>query len=182
MSMLKPQDILVLLKLVATPEDSACSYGRLATELQMSPSEVHQAIKRARQSRLVSQETRTALNNTAVAKAEFLEFLVHGLKYCFPPILGGETRGVPTAHAAPVLSSLFADNGLPPVWPDPDGSVRGLEFSPLYRTVPAACAKDGQLYDLLALVDAIRGGRARERHLAEEELKKRLLAGGARNA
>ncbi|MEW8571668.1 MAG: hypothetical protein AB2571_17810, partial [Candidatus Thiodiazotropha sp.] len=43
---LKPQDILVLLKLVAQG-DRAWSYNRLAVKLGMSPSEVHGAIKRA---------------------------------------------------------------------------------------------------------------------------------------
>jgi hypothetical protein len=61
-----------------------------------------------------------------------------------------------------------------PVWPDPEGEVRGEELRPLYRSAPGAARKDPALYELLALVDAIRGGRARERNLAVEELKGRL--------
>ena len=43
---LRPQDILVLLKLVAIGCND-WSYNRLAVELGMSPSEVHSALKRA---------------------------------------------------------------------------------------------------------------------------------------
>jgi hypothetical protein len=59
---------------------------------------------------------------------------------------------------------------LPPVWPDPDGEVRGGSFEPLHKAVPHAARKDPRLYELLALVDALRDGRARERQLAEKAL------------
>ncbi len=58
--------------------------------------------------------------------------------------------------------------------PDPKGEVRGESFSPLYKSAPKAAKKDPKLYELLVLVDAIRGGRARERGFAMKELKKRL--------
>jgi hypothetical protein len=81
---------------------------------------------------------------------------------------------MPTAHAAPPLSAQISSEDLPPVWPDPKGTVRGLALKPLYRTVPKAAKSDPKLYELLALVDALRMGRARERKLAEEGLKHRL--------
>lgn len=65
-------------------------------------------------------------------------------------------------------------NDVPPVWPHPEGEVRGYEFSPLYKSVPSAALKDKELYALLAIIDAIRDGRARERELAIKELLKRL--------
>ena len=46
----------------------------------------------------------------------------------------------------------------------------------LYASVPGAARRDRALYDLLALVDAIRIGRARERALAEKEITHRLRA------
>ncbi|MDT8445205.1 MAG: hypothetical protein RQ722_12995, partial [Desulfuromonadales bacterium] len=61
-----------------------------------------------------------------------------------------------------------------PVWPHPEGEVRGYEFSPLYKSVPDAALMDKELYAILALLDAIRDGRARERELAIKELKSRL--------
>jgi hypothetical protein len=49
-----------------------------------------------------------------------------------------------------------------------------MEFSPLYKSVPEAIRNDPGLYELLALLDAIRDGRARERKLAEKELTSRI--------
>ena len=63
---------------------------------------------------------------------------------------------------------------MPPVWPDPDGEVRGESLAPLHKSVPYAAKNDAQLYALLALVDAIRGGSARERDAARKELERRL--------
>jgi len=103
------------------------------------------------------------------------EFLLHGIQYVFVPERGELNRGFSTSYAAEPLVKLFADNPeLPPVWPDSEGEVRGESFSPLYKSVPKAIKQDAQLYMLLALVDAIRGGRARERELAKMELVKRL--------
>jgi len=48
---------------------------------------------------------------------------------------------------------------------------------PLYPSVPEAANKDEKLYELLALADALRVGRAREKELAIVELKKRLGIG-----
>ena len=135
----------------------------------MSPSEVHSGIRRATQARLFD-----AHRHIPILKA-LQEFLVHGLKYAFPPDRGILTRGIPTSYAAPpLLGKLIKTDELPPVWPDPEGQVRGYEFSPLYRSAPKAAARDQGLYQLLSLVDAIRDGRARERDLAVQELAARL--------
>jgi DNA-binding Lrp family transcriptional regulator len=49
---LKPQDVLVVLKLVVTGE-KPWSYNRLAVGLGMSPAEVHAAVKRLEAAQLV---------------------------------------------------------------------------------------------------------------------------------
>jgi hypothetical protein len=111
-----------------------------------------------------------------VVRNALIEFLVHGVKYSFPPIRGELTRGMPTSYAAPPLSKkIVQSKELPPVWPDKDGKVRGYSFAPLYKTVPQAARKDQELYELLALVDAVRDGRAREKSMAEKALTKRIL-------
>jgi hypothetical protein len=61
-----------------------------------------------------------------------------------------------------------------PVWPFEKGSERGYAFLPLYKKAPQAALKDHELYELLALVDALRDGSARERGLAKRELSARL--------
>src|SRR5687767_10937991 len=104
-----------------------------------------------------------------------LEFLVHGVRYAYPPDRGALTAGMPTGYAAPPLDKVIVQpDEPPPVWPYAQGMVRGYSFAPLYPSVPAAAARDPKLYELLALVDAIRDGRARERDLAAKELALRL--------
>jgi hypothetical protein len=42
------------------------------------------------------------------------------------------------------------------------------------KYAPYAARLDEKLYELLVLIDAIRGGQARERKIAIEELRKRM--------
>jgi hypothetical protein len=49
-------------------------------------------------------------------------------------------------------------------------------MAPLHKMVPVAILQDPVLYEILALIDAIRDGRSRERQLAERELVRRLQA------
>jgi hypothetical protein len=103
------------------------------------------------------------------------EFLIHGIKYAFPAERGGPSRGIPTSYAAAPLNRLIAAGDEPiPVWPHAKGEKRGIALAPLYKMAPIAALKDALLYEALALVDAIRDGRARERALAEQELIKIL--------
>lgn len=166
---LKPQDIVVLLKLIAV-RSKDWSFASLAADLFMSPSEVHAAIKRATVARLFDESRKSPVRKSLE------EFLVHGVKYAYPPQQGALTRGIPTSYAAYPLNEMLTlgTNDVPPVWPHPEGEVRGYEFSPLYKSVPSAALKDKELYAMLAIIDAIRDGRARERELAIKELLKRL--------
>jgi len=167
---LKPQDVLVLLKLVSYGAER-WTYAELAEDLRLSPSMVFSAIKRSQKARLLG----SGEGPLRPLRGNLQEFLVHGVKYVFPVIRGGLARGIPTAYAAPPLNrEISQSTDPPPVWPHPEGQVRGLEFSPIHRAAPGAALKDPKLYELLALSDAIRGGRARERELAIRELKVRL--------
>ncbi len=163
---MKPQDILVALKLLHS--DPAQTYEELGKSLAMSPSESHAAIRRLIESRLVEPDSRR------VIRQSLLRFLIHGVPFAFPAILRETTRGVPTAWGAPCLRGHIVSNDPPPVWPHPEGAVRGQALKPLYPSAVAAAAIDARLYDLLALVDAVRIGRARERKIAEEELTQRI--------
>jgi DNA-binding Lrp family transcriptional regulator len=164
---LRPQDILILLKL--SLQDGNWTYERVARELGLSTSAVHRSVERASAAGLFSRGRRT------VERQAFVEFLVHGSRFVFPPEWEGEARGVPTAWAALPLSSKLSTSGKnPPVWPDPHGKVLGIALKPLDPRVPHAVRRDKALGELLALVDAIRIGGARERGLATKELEKRL--------
>lgn len=167
---LKPQDALVLLKLVSVSPHK-WAYNTLAVELSMSPSEVHAAVKRSVAAGLANQSVPQIKPN--LSRLE--EFLIHGIQYVFVPDRGELTRGMPTAFAAePLVGKIVMPDEPPPVWPDPNGPVRGQAFSPLYKAAPKAAKNDAVLYQYLVLVDAIRGGRARERDMAINELKKRF--------
>ncbi len=48
------------------------------------------------------------------------------------------------------------------------------KYRTAYPSVPEAVLKDEKLYELLAITDAIRVGRTREKELAVEYLKKYL--------
>ncbi|MBL3588498.1 MAG: hypothetical protein JMN24_01725 [gamma proteobacterium endosymbiont of Lamellibrachia anaximandri] len=171
---LKPQDILFLLKLIAI-EDKRLSYGSLAFELGMSSSEVHAAAKRAIAARLAIQDE----DRVVPSVRNLEEFLIHGIRYAFVPERSGIVRGMPTAHAVSPLQDAFViSEEYPPVWPDAEGEVRGEGFSPLYKSASYAARRDSDLYELLALVDAIRGGRTRERELSVKLLKDRLAQYG----
>ena len=137
----------------------------------MSPSEVHAAVRRAQGSHLLhGSELGERPNRGAIE-----EFLIHGLKYAFPAERGEPTRGVPTSYAAKPLRQVVAlGKEPPPVWPYPTGSKRGISFQPLYKQAPKAALRDPVLYEYLALVDALRDGRARERKLAEKMIVSRL--------
>ena len=167
---LKPQDVVVALKLFGYPNGRP-PISIVASDLRLSPSEVHGAIQRLRSSKLLHGPVLKDKPNITGLE----EFLIHGLKYAFPAEHGEVTRGVPTSYAAePLKSEIATSNDLPPVWPWHDGDTRGVGLEPLYKSVPHAALRDPNLYQLLALVDAIRDGRARERNLAERDLVQRL--------
>jgi hypothetical protein len=91
-----------------------------------------------------------------------------------PPEKGGMTHGIPTASAAEPLNRKMTQEEPVPVWPFDEGDRRGYAFLPLYKRAPQAALKDRELYQLLALVDALRDGSAGERELAKRELSARL--------
>jgi hypothetical protein len=182
MSELKPQDVVLVLKLLAS-NSSAWTFGKLGKALGISTSHAFDSALRARHAKLlnISKARPTPPKARGVLlepnRTNLKEFLIHGVKYSFPVERGSVTRGVLTAEGASPLRENFADSSaLPPVWPWAKGTARGLAFSPLYDNVPEAATRDPRLHELLALVDAIREGRAREREIAIKELTARIDA------
>jgi len=166
---LKPQDVFIALKLLVL-DQKPWSYVKLANELFMSASEINAGVKRCLQAGLLVPSGISA--SPYANKKAMEEFLVHGVKYAFPPDQGAISRGMRTMYAAPSVAQEFVyDDNNPPVWPYAEGDARGPSFSPLYKSVPQAAEQDPELYMLLVLVDMIRGGRARERQFAELKLR-----------
>lgn len=119
------------------------------------------------------------LNQERVNRSGLLELFLHGLRYVFPAEKGVLTRDVPTTYAAsPIKKQIAPDVEPVPVWPYAEGTVRGYSFSPLHKKVPPAALEDQRLYELLALVEALRESGMRERELAGQEFKLRLEASG----
>ncbi len=170
--MLNGQDIVVLLKLAG--QDGGWTVRSLEGELGIPRAGVHRSLQRLNAAGLYDLDRR----RTNLSQAE--EFLIHAVKYLFPPELSGETRGIPTAWAAkPLADELAAQSDLPPVWPDPHGRQRGIALAPLHPAVPQLARRDPELAERLALLDAIRMGDARIRGLAAKLLSRRLAQASA---
>ena len=165
--MLKPIDLYVLIGLLAATPDPDWTQAVLAAKLGIPQPAMTRALQRLGQAGLWDRAERRA--DTSGAE----EILVHAARFLVPPRLGPVVRGLPTAYGAPPLADAFVAL-LPLVWPDDDGTATGPSLAPIHPAAPAAARRDGRLYELLALVDALRVGRVRERSLAAAALRDRI--------
>ncbi len=164
--MIKGQDIVVLAALMSAKGTSP--YLALADKSQLSVSEAHASIKRLQAASLVNAERHLIKRNVE-------EFLLHALKYTFPlRMSGGSSVGMPTAYAAPIAEKEFVIVGRAPVWCGSEGEVNGIGIEPIYSSAPLAAKRSREMYDRLALIDMLRGGRVRERQYAERKLKEMI--------
>lgn len=166
---ISPHDIVILLK-ISTYGQNTWQQMLLASELGISQSEISKSLNRSKYAGLLDS------SGKKVMKLALMDFLQFGLPYAFPQRPGPIVRGVATAHSASPLKDHIQSTEHY-VWPYGKGTVRGQSIIPLYPSVPEAALKDEKLHELLALVDALRVGRAREKVQAVIELKKRLGLG-----
>lgn len=164
---MRPHDIVILLK-IATLGDRSWFAKDLAQSLKISAGEVSESLNRSKIAGLLSMDKKRLLTNN------LLDFISHGLAYVYPAEIGAFQRGMPTASSAPPLNQFISSKEIT-VWPRADGKTRGQAIEPLHPSVPFACDTDPLLYQVLALVDAVRVGRSREKSRAIEELRKRLI-------
>lgn len=168
---LKPQDLLVLFKAAAHPRQR-WTYAALGEALTLSASEAHACVKRAVAAGLAVARGR---GDWVPVRPALAEFAVHGVRYVWPAQPGPVKRGVPTSFGVePLAGKISASADEAPVWAHPAGKAKGPSLSPIYRSAPQAALVDPALHRLLALQDAIRAGRARERSLAAELLTREL--------
>ena len=178
--MLKPQDILVSLRLLlAERRGEVPSYPMLSQWTGLSASEAHSAVKRAAQSSLV---TKTAGSVTApfawrANRAAIEEFLLHAIPFLLPLELGTLQRGMPTGAAAlsPTSPSTDIVEAESWVWPFAQGSHRGIGVKPLYPSAPAIAATDRTFYEVLAATDLMRTTNTRLKRLGHTWLHANLL-------
>ena len=148
----------------------------------MSPSEVHAALKRLRFARLLhGPELGGKPNNSALE-----EFLLHGLKYVFPAEYGQVVRGVPTFFSGPTFEKrniIRETDFAASVALAEEGDTLGVSvWNRFIKVLPAPrCATLHSIFELLALVDAIRrrdghvSAKSAERHLVRKA-RKRFIA------
>lgn len=164
---MRPLDVVILLKKI-TPSGLNMNGKQLAESLGISAAEVSIAMERNRVAQLVD------ANKNRVNILALRDFLVYGIRYCFPVQPGSMVRGIPTAASAYPVSHSIATGVDKFVWKLSNGSDRGQSIVPLYNNAPFAAQKDLDLYALLAIVDSLRIGKSRERQSAIEELDKYL--------
>lgn len=162
---LKPHDVCVALQLAITPR---FTFRDIAEAVGLSVGESHNSVGRLEGARLFQPHL------DSVNIQGLLEFLVSGVPYAFPGVLGPETRGVPTAHFGPAFESIAAVD--PVVWPSVKGRARGLSLPPLCKAAPDFMERNEVLYRMLTIVDALRIGRARDRAIARDLLVRELGA------
>ena len=166
---MSPHDVVVLLKIVSY-DNERWQQKAMAEALGISQSEISKSLQRSIFAGLLDADGKK------VMRLALLEFLQYGLRYVFPQKPGPVVRGVPTSHSAVPLNNTIQSTEHY-VWPYGKGTVRGHSIIPLYKSVPEAALKDEKLHELLALTDALRVGRAREKNIAIIELKKRFNLG-----
>ena len=163
---MRPQDVVLLLKLVLE-EGNSWTQISMAKALSMSQSEVSESLARSGYARLLFEKGRK------VAREPLMNFLQYGISHVFPQKPGNIMRGIPTAHSAPPLNYLIQSDEHY-VWPYAKGQVRGHSIQPLYSAILPVIEQDKELYELLALIDSLRVGKAREKSLAIDLLKKKI--------
>ncbi|NJY64156.1 hypothetical protein HC174_15545 [Salinimicrobium sp. CDJ15-81-2] len=163
---MRPHDVAVLLK-IAAKEGTDWYMKDLAYELGISASEVSESINRSLIAGLIFEDKKRLI------KTALLDFLRYGLSYVYPQKPGALLRGLPTAHSAEPLNKIIQSED-PYAWPYAEGSVKGQSIEPLHVNVPEACLRDQVFYEYMALCDALRLGKVREKNIALDELEKRL--------
>ncbi|MDO8342527.1 MAG: helix-turn-helix domain-containing protein [Cellvibrio sp.] len=175
---MKSQDILLLLKLISMEKSGAPEADYSVRQLEaftgISKSELSASLNRCIRVGLVAREHQTGLPK--VNRKALLGFLLNGIRYVFPVRPAELVRGIPTSFAAPVMEGKVMSAGdTINVWPDATGKTKGQAIAPLFKSAPAAAKADPKLYELLALVDAVRIGNVREAQLAAQLLEKEFI-------
>ena len=164
--MISTRDIAILLKLIAL-EEGNLTQVKLSMTLGLSQSELSNGLARLAQAELIHR----LKPNIVVVRKACEELFLHGFRYIYPLQKGAFTIGIPTSHAAPIFEGKFQLGSDPiPVWPCAMGKFKGIAVEPLYPNLPMALHEypDDKFYALLAIVDALREPKARDRAMAAE--------------
>jgi len=171
--LLRPHDLGCALQIGIWAERE-WSFADLGQAVKISKGEAHNACRRLVWAELC---TLSPEGKIRISSARLIDFIIHGAPSAYFPVRGAVEHGMPTGAFAPPLVEKITDAGnIPLVWRTEGGKVKGETLVPLWPTAPEAAAASTKLYELLALVDAVRthGGKARK--LAASELEARLTS------
>ena len=166
---LKPQDTVLALKYWSLNQSNADSSVRdIAESIGISASEVSKGTKRLIGAHLVVERNARMFAESGA----LLEWLSYGIRYAYPQKSVGYGRGTATAWNCPILQSEMEPPAPAWVWPVSGGDVEGILIQPFHGAVPYAASQDVNLYRVMSLLEAIRGGKPRELAIARTLLTK----------
>lgn len=196
MDSLKPIDIVTCLKLGLSErgfryieknrdyesESFSSSVADLSESLSKGKADISRSINRSVRLGLLAEREPRALDAYAsnrkyysVNRNALSDLLCYGIRWVFGGKVLGVGRGVPTGWNCPSIRSAMNPPEIPLVWSAPSGEVRGELIEPLFDKSIFIAKEDPDLYELLALIDVIRVGKARELNYAKEILQEKVM-------
>ncbi len=155
--MIQPVDIAVAYDAAMTEHESGqFSAASIRHHLGLPKATLNKSLGRLRQANVIRE---TFINRRILAALlPLLPNLVPAV-----PARDSEVDGLSTGFAAPAFGGHFR-SPVGQVWALEGGPDRGVPIKPLHSRVPESVASSGnpRRHALLAFLDAIRGGRARE--------------------
>lgn len=151
----------------------ACgSLEEFAAPAQMTPGRIRASLVRLQKGGLYSAEVDRVLTGPA------MEFLLHGVRFCFPGRVDRSrvVAGIATAWSADPLAEHILGGADPVVWERGNGPSRGAPVVPVHPSVPDLALASPAFHVRAALLDAIRLGRVRDRFEASRLLAEGLAA------
>ena len=167
--MMRPHDILIICKIIVNDRPD-WKQTQLADDLFMSQSEISASLRRSDQARLLNKAEKV------LYPQNIQDFLFYGFPYVFPAKLGPVQKGIKTSQSHPFFSAEFSPMLIPFVWPYLGEKDLGQTITPLHPRQAEAALKDKKLYQLLACLDVIRVGAAREKKMARENIASSITA------
>jgi hypothetical protein len=160
--MLQPVDFAVVFSAALQRRRGGWSPSSVKEELRLPWSTLNLSLKRLNASNLV--------RNGRVNRGG-LAALLPVLQYLIPahPDRSKRVRGRATSISAPVFKGQILANEVF-VWASDDGTVEGHSIVPLHPRIPESVTADAEIYGLMACIDALRMGRAREVALASQRI------------
>jgi translation elongation factor EF-1beta/biotin operon repressor len=167
---IKSQDILILMKLI-TLKGSPFRQVDLSSSLGISQAEIAYSLDRLKFSGLINEDKKK------VNKLNSIEFLLHAVKFMFPMEYDAPARGIKVGPSSDMIRKEVKEKlDMDFVIPTLDGENVGFGIKPIYATTGKVVQSDEKVYELVNLVDILRGlGGVRHKKFAETKLRQIIL-------